>query len=161
MERVKLKKPGKKSRGDMRGRIQEVARRGRPKGVKNKYPSVIKTAVTMAANLVGFDGHGKRGLVGYLQWAAINEPVAFLGLLGKCMPLQITGDASRPVRLLAPGVSPADAQAAYAETLKAIAATPVLQVTAPVMTQSPEAVQKKFEEPGIEMIEDAEYEDIT
>ena len=61
---------------------------GRPKGSPNKTTAAIKDALMLAAEEAG----GKRGLVGYLKWLALNEPKAFAPLLGKLIPTQITGD---------------------------------------------------------------------
>ncbi len=41
----------------------------------------------------------KEGLVGYLKKQAEEEPVAFMGLLGKVLPMQIQGDADNPLVL--------------------------------------------------------------
>lgn len=86
MERVKIKfdKNGKFAKGNAGGR-------GRPLGKPNKVTAVLKNATMEAAAMVGFDQEGEGGLHGYLAWAAINEPVAFLRLLEKVLPLQITG----------------------------------------------------------------------
>lgn len=61
---------------------------GRPKGVPNKSTALLKDAILQAATLAG----GKDGLVGYLQRQADAEPKAFLPLLGKVLPMQITGE---------------------------------------------------------------------
>lgn len=47
-----------------------------------------------AAAMVGFDQEGEGGLHGYLAWAAINEPVAFLKLLERILPLQISASVT-------------------------------------------------------------------
>lgn len=60
---------------------------GRPKGVPNKTTAMLKDAVLEAAAKAG----GKAGLVGYLQIQAIDNPTAFMSLLGKAMPLQVQG----------------------------------------------------------------------
>lgn len=60
---------------------------GRPKGMPNKTTALLKDAVLQAATNAG----GKAGMVGYLQTQAIENPTAFLSLLGKTMPLQVQG----------------------------------------------------------------------
>jgi hypothetical protein len=66
---------------------------------------VLKEAGVLAAEIVGFpkfkrDKHGdivpgsvqatgKNGLVGYLMYVALIEPRAYLGFLGRLLPLQI------------------------------------------------------------------------
>lgn len=72
---------------------------GRKKGVANQSTRILKDAILMAAVEVGNDGSGTEGLVGYLKRIALEEPRSFVTLLGKVMPLQITGDKSRPVVL--------------------------------------------------------------
>lgn len=64
---------------------------GRPKGVPNKTTTALKEAILDAAVGVGEDGGGKGGLTGYLRVLARSEPKAFAGLLGKVLPLQVTG----------------------------------------------------------------------
>jgi hypothetical protein len=50
----------------------------------------------------------EEGLVGYLRHQAIANPVAFMALLGKVLPLQLTGQVSGPleVRWLPPQEPP-------------------------------------------------------
>jgi hypothetical protein len=78
---------------------------GRPAGAPNKTTRVLKEAGILAAEIVGFpkfkrDKHGgivpgsvqatgKDGLIGYLTFVALNEPRAYLGFLGRLLPLQI------------------------------------------------------------------------
>lgn len=73
--------------------IGSKASPGRPKGSPNKTTALLKDAILMAAEAAG----GKEGLVGYLTAQATAEPVAFMGMLGKVLPLQITGDPENPV----------------------------------------------------------------
>jgi hypothetical protein len=69
---------------------------------------VLKEAGILAAEIVSFprfkrDEHGdivpgsvqatgKDGLIGYLTFVALNEPRAYLGFLGRLLPLQINAD---------------------------------------------------------------------
>lgn len=39
------------------------------------------------------------GAIGYLKMQAVQEPRAFLSLLGKLLPTQITGEDGDPVRI--------------------------------------------------------------
>lgn len=72
---------------------------GRHKGVPNKTTRILKEAVLLAAEASGEDGKGKGGLLGYLKRIAAREPKSFVTLLAKILPLQIAGDADRPVVL--------------------------------------------------------------
>jgi hypothetical protein len=62
---------------------------GRPKGVPNRTTTAIKDMVIAA-----LDGAGG---VKYLKEQAKANPSAFLTLVGKIIPTQITGDAENPV----------------------------------------------------------------
>jgi hypothetical protein len=66
-------------------------RGGRTKGTPNKTTKLLKEAILMAAELEGSDGKGKDQLVGYLRRLAKNYPKTFSVLLGRVLPLQITG----------------------------------------------------------------------
>ena len=61
--------------------------RGRPKGVPNRTTTLLKDAILKAAEKAG----GKGGTVGYLTTQAKDNPVAFMGMLGKVLPLQVQG----------------------------------------------------------------------
>ena len=71
--------------------------KGRRKGVPNKTTALLKDAILKAAEQAGDEYEG--GLVGYLKVQALNEPVAFMSLLGKVLPMQIQGDADNPLVL--------------------------------------------------------------
>lgn len=65
---------------------------GRPKGSPNKTTATLKEAIILAAEAVGQDGAGKDGLVGYLTHVAKTDVKAFTPLLGKVLPMQVTGE---------------------------------------------------------------------
>jgi len=64
---------------------------GRPKGVPNKVPADIKAMVLAALD--------KAGGVDYLRDRAFDQPVAFMALVGKVLPLQVTGKDGTPLQV--------------------------------------------------------------
>jgi hypothetical protein len=62
---------------------------GRAKGTRNKRTALLKDAILKAATLVGQDGKGKDGLVGYLKMLAIKERAVYSRLLEKVLPMQV------------------------------------------------------------------------
>jgi hypothetical protein len=53
---------------------------GFPKFKRNKLGNIVPGSVRAT---------GKNGLIGYLTFIALNEPVAYLGFLGRLLPLQV------------------------------------------------------------------------
>ena len=68
---------------------------GRKKGTPNKVSGQLKDAILEAAAKAGGDG----GMVAYLENQAKANPGPFLTLLGKVLPLQVTGDPDNPVSI--------------------------------------------------------------
>ena len=64
---------------------------GRAKGTPNKTTALLKEAIIRAAEAVGEDMQGKGKLTGYCKFLAKSEPKAFAQLLGKVLPMQVTG----------------------------------------------------------------------
>ncbi len=62
---------------------------GRKKGTPNVITKDLKVAIVEAAHLVGSDGKGKDGLVGYLKALTAGDTRAFCSLLRALLPLQI------------------------------------------------------------------------
>lgn len=67
---------------------------GRPKGLPNRTTALLKDAILKAAEGAG----GKDGLVGYLQAQAKDNPGPFMALLGKVLPMQMTGPDDGPIQ---------------------------------------------------------------
>jgi hypothetical protein len=63
--------------------------RGRPKGTPNKSTAAIKEMVIAALD--------KAGGIEYLAARAKDTPAAFMTLVGKVLPLQLTGDPTQPI----------------------------------------------------------------
>lgn len=70
---------------------------GRAKGTPNKVTAQLKDAILAAAENVGSDRQGKGGLTGYLEFLARDEPKTFGALLGRVLPLQLTGADDGPI----------------------------------------------------------------
>lgn len=64
-------------------------RGGRKAGTPNKITVELKTAILAAFN--------EAGGVEYLIERAKDNPVAFMGLLAKVLPLQVTGENGAPL----------------------------------------------------------------
>jgi hypothetical protein len=71
---------------------------GRPKGTPNKTTALLKDAILKAAEAAG--GGGPDGLAEYLARQAVANPGPFMTLLGKVLPLQVTGDPENPHRMI-------------------------------------------------------------
>ncbi|EJF88497.1 hypothetical protein ME1_00582 [Bartonella vinsonii subsp. arupensis OK-94-513] len=74
-----------------------LRRRGRKKGALNKTTRRFNEALLTAAEQAGYH-YGEDGLVSYLQYHALNNPVPFFSLLAKVLPLQVTGEAGGEVK---------------------------------------------------------------
>lgn len=66
---------------------------GRKKGTPNKTTALLKDAIIQAATEAG----DKEGLVGYLRQQARLNPGPFMTLLGKVLPMQVTGEGGAPL----------------------------------------------------------------
>src|SRR3954465_12928043 len=67
---------------------------GRPKGIPNKTTALLKDAILKAAEKAG----GKEGLIGYPEKQPQDNPGPFLSLLGKVLPMQVTGADGGPIQ---------------------------------------------------------------
>ena len=65
---------------------------GRQKGTPNKITALLKDEILQAA-----DTAHPEGRVGYLREQAVQNPTAFLTLLGQVLPMQVTGADDGPV----------------------------------------------------------------
>lgn len=74
-----------------KGTIPPSAGKGRVKGTPNKTTKLIKEMITQALD--------KAGGVEYLQRQADENPTAFMTLVGKVLPLQITGADDKPLQI--------------------------------------------------------------
>lgn len=89
--------PVKKPRGRPFQKGQSGNPAGKPRG--KSHTTLIREAAIEAANRAGDTVNAKRaGMAGYLEWVAVEQPSAFIGLLGKVLPTQITGADEGPVR---------------------------------------------------------------
>ncbi|WP_455476316.1 hypothetical protein [Bartonella sp. B17] len=74
-------------------------KKGRPKGSSNKTTKRFNEALLTAAKQAGSQ-YGEDGLVSYLQYHALNNPVPFFSLLAKVLPLQVTTEAEGKVKTI-------------------------------------------------------------
>ena len=65
---------------------------GRKLGIPNRANGLLKDAIIQAAEAAGGEG----GMVAYLTKQAKAHPVAFLGLIGRVLPLQVQDRGARP-----------------------------------------------------------------
>ena len=63
---------------------------GRPPGTPNKVPAAVKDMILQALSNVGG--------VAYLEKQASKNPQAFMTLVGKVLPLQVTGEGGGPIQ---------------------------------------------------------------
>ncbi len=80
-------------------RCLPLRRRGRPKGALKKTTRQFNEALLTAAEQAGYQ-YGEDGLVSYLQYHALNNPVPFFSLLAKVLPLQVTGEGGDAVKTI-------------------------------------------------------------
>lgn len=88
--------PTKVERSAAKPRKPPNAGKGRKAGTPNKTTKLLKEAILAAAEVRGSDGKGKDGLTGYCLWLARKQPKSFAALLGRVLPMQITGDGDKP-----------------------------------------------------------------
>lgn len=67
---------------------------GRKKGTPNKTTALLKDAILLAAQNAG----GPEGIAGYLEGQAKQNPGPFMALLGKVLPMQVTGENGGPIK---------------------------------------------------------------
>lgn len=72
---------------------------GRAKGTPNKTTALLKDAILKAAENAG-NKLGDDGLVSYLETQAADNPGPFMALLGKVLPMQVTGDDGAPLQVI-------------------------------------------------------------
>lgn len=67
---------------------------GKPKGAVNKTTKALKEMILQALN----DQPG--GGVAYLKIQAVENPTAFMSLLGKVLPTTLAGDKENPLEVV-------------------------------------------------------------
>lgn len=72
---------------------------GRKAGTVNKTTATLKEAILKAAAEVGYDGNGQEGLMGYIKAVAERDMKSMCMLLGKVLPLQVTGADDAPIKV--------------------------------------------------------------
>jgi hypothetical protein len=74
-----------------KGTRPPAAGKGRPKGARNKLTRDVKEMILGALNAKG----GQK----WLEEQAEANPVAFMTLLGKILPMQLTGSESEEIKI--------------------------------------------------------------
>ena len=69
---------------------------GKPKGAVNKTTKALREMILLALSEAG-------GVDYLVKQAKQKNPAAFMALLGKVLPMQVTGDPNAPVQLLLTG----------------------------------------------------------
>jgi hypothetical protein len=67
---------------------------GRPKGVPNKTTQLLKDAILKAAT-----DAGNGDMAAYLKKQALENPGPFMALLGKVLPMQVTGQDGESITI--------------------------------------------------------------
>ncbi len=80
--------------------------KGRPKGTQNKLTKQVKEMILGALD----DAGGQA----YLARQADENPVAFMGLVGKVLPLQLTGEGGSAIKIEVSTTAQRDAAVAAA-----------------------------------------------
>lgn len=75
--------------GARKGTRPPNAGKGRPKGVPNKFTGELKEMILTALS--------NAGGVEYLKDRALDTPGPFLGLVGKILPMQVTGEDGKGI----------------------------------------------------------------
>lgn len=75
------------------------AKKGKP---KSKATALLREAIVIAAERAGerIDADTEDGLVTYLEEQAEKSPAAFMSLLGKVLPMQVSGDPDNPMKVI-------------------------------------------------------------
>ena len=74
----------------LKGDEHRVGHQGRRRGETMRTTAVLKDAIIYAAQLVGEDGEGLNGLVGYLVSIAREDKKTYAALLSRVIPLHVT-----------------------------------------------------------------------
>jgi len=71
---------------------KKPANSGRKAGQQTKYPTELKEMILEALHRAGGQGeYGEAGGVVYLRNQAVDNPVAFMSLLGRVLPMTVMG----------------------------------------------------------------------
>jgi hypothetical protein len=71
---------------------------GRAKGTPNRVTGLLKDCILRAAQEAG--GGGEDGITRYLTQQAVENPTAFMGLLGEVLPTQLTDAADEKLEVV-------------------------------------------------------------
>ncbi|MEY9235384.1 hypothetical protein ABIF78_007707 [Bradyrhizobium japonicum] len=124
------RRPGTFAPGfDPRRDASQIPPRRKP-GTPNAITRDLKRGIIDAAERYGSDGKGKDGLTGYLFHLAGKHPKAFAGLLGKILPMQVSGNVGQFIGTVNVISVPAD---------NYLSADDITRLTAPLIDQEQES----------------------
>ncbi len=144
----KPRKPGTYGRGN------PPPSKGRRPGQINKITADLKQGILRGAANCGYDGAGQGGVDGFLLYCAQRHPKAYLALLGKMLPLNLTAsvDSSRinEVRIVS---VPANHYLSSVDIEKlqspmTVEAQPIEHTPQPEQHDEPAAIVQAIEPPG-------------
>ena len=76
---------------------------GRPKGVPNKFTGDLRKAILAATDSYVDEETGKQGVVVWLESMRDDYPKAFMQMVARLIPLQVTGSedaGSTPIKIV-------------------------------------------------------------
>ena len=81
---------------------------GRPPGTPNKIPRDVKEALFTAIEMLGSDGKGKDGVMGWFKMLARkkDERHLIIDLLKRCIPTKITGPSGGAIQVMQFSMTP-------------------------------------------------------
>ena len=119
---------------------------GRPKGSGSAINRDLRKGLVEAAVMHGYDGKGEGGLTGYLFLLAEKQQRTFGGLLGKLMPLQLSGNVGLGIASIQVSSVPTDRYLSAEEAQAKVIDQVALDVSQAVIEHVAEAEAEEEED---------------